>query len=95
MISDQMVTALHEIRNMQQDIGIGKAPEINTYQDEATLYRSLKRMEALGLIKEYKAPTKNKLSKTYKVTEFGNQLLQNAENLDKNFKPEQKNNGIR
>lgn len=83
MISDQMMKTLKEIKNMQKEIGIAKAPEIETYKDEATLYRSLNRMEKLGLIQEYKAPTSQRLAKTYKTTELGTQLLKNAEKLDK------------
>jgi len=85
MISDQMVQTLKEIENMQNKIGIAKAPEIQTYKDEATLYRSLNRMEKLGLIKKYKAPTSERLTKTYKTTELGRKLLKNAEKLDKKF----------
>lgn len=83
MISDKMIATMQEIQDMQKDIGIAKAPDIETYRDEATLYRSLNRLEQLGLIQQYKAPSQERLTKTYKLTELGQKLLNNAKKLRK------------
>lgn len=86
MISDQMVKALFEIKEMQDKLGVAKAPEIQTYQDSATLYRSLERMEKLELINSHAAPKRHRLSKTYTLTEYGKATCKKAEKTSKDYK---------
>lgn len=86
MISDKMVKVLSEIKKSQNNIGVAKAPEISTYADKASKYRSLEKMEKLDLIQSHPAPKKEKLEKTYTLQPFGERLLDKAENLEKNFR---------
>lgn len=86
MISNEMVKALFEIKEMEEKLGVAKAPEIQTYQDSATLYRSLERMEKLGLINSHAAPKRHRLSKTYTLTEYGELTCDKAEKTTTNYK---------